>query len=391
MNSNTTEMCKEAGKIEVFLGAVAIVVLSFFPGLCLAGCPSDPEVKRTSRSFYMGFTPFPWDMTAEAVKTTNKFIVENGDIIAHHLDAGVPWSEALDDRPFHINLQNDWKNRKDASSDMKIFVSVTPLNSGRSGMALHRGKDENMPLPNRFKDVAFDDPIVKRAYLNYCRRAVEHFKPDYLAIGIEVNELVHHSPRKWPAFVELYKHTYSELKRTYPDLPIFATITLHNLTNRGWKDLPLQQDKVREFLQFVDVVGISYYPFMAGQSEKPTKILDWVRKFTDKPLAITETGYPAETITLKSYNIIISSSPAKQAAYFETLFDQAVCDNYLFVIAFLYRDYDALWEKIKGTAPEAFIVWKDCGLIDERGNERPAYDVWKRYFSMKRPDTAHYK
>lgn len=391
MNGKATEMFKKAGQLAVFLDVVTAVVVFFSAGLCPAGRLTEQEADRTSRSFYMGFTAFPWDMTVEAVNATNKFVAENGDIIAHQFDAGVPWSETPDDRPFHVNLENDWKNRRSASSDMKILVSLTPLNGGRNAMALYRGKDENMPLPDRFKGVAFDDPIVKKAYLNYCRRAVEHFKPDYLAIGIEVNEMIHHSPRKWPAFVELYKHTYSELKKTYPDLPVFATVTLHNLTNKGWKDLQRQQDEIRDFLQLLDVVGISYYPFMAGQSERPIEILDWVRKFTDKPLAITETGYPAETITLKSYNVTISSNPAKQTTYFETLLDRAIRDDYLFVIAFLYRDYDALWEKIKSTAPEAFIVWKDCGLIDEQGNRRPAYDVWKRYFSTKYVDTTRYK
>jgi len=29
-----------------------------------------------------------------------------------------------------------------------------------------------------------------------------------------------------------------------------------------------------------------------------------------------------------------------------------------------------LWEKIKGSAPEAFMAWRDCGLIDEDGRRR---------------------
>ena len=110
-------------------------------------------------------------------------------------------------------------------------------------------------------------------------------------------------------------------------------------------------------------------------------MFDWIREFTDKPLAITETGFPAEDIILKTYNVEISGTPEKQTIYFETLLDRASQDNYLFVIAFLHRDYDALWEKIKNMVPEAFIVWKDCGLVDESGVERPALDVWKRYFS----------
>ena len=50
-----------------------------------------------------------------------------------------------------------------------------------------------------------------------------------------------------------------------------------------------------------------------------------------------------------------------------------------FVISFLHRDYDALWEKIKGATPEAFMAWRDCGLLDQDGNAHPAYAIWKRY------------
>jgi hypothetical protein len=367
--------------------AFTILALSLFAS-CHATRNASSEEASQDRTFYMGFSPFPWDMTAEAVNATRQFITQNGNILAHHFDGGVPWTEALENKPFHPTLENDWKDRRKISSPMKTLVSVTPLNGGRNGLALYRGKDENMPLPDQFKGKALNDPIVKTAYLNYCRRAVEHFRPDYFAIGIEVNELIHNSPKQWPQFVELYKYIYSELKKDHPRLPIFATVTLHNLTNPGWKDLKTQQEKIREFLPCNDIAGISYYPFMAGQSEKPTATLDWIRSFTDKPIAITETGYPAETIRLKSFNLTIPSDPTKQAVYFETLLDRANRDHYLFVVAFLYRDYDALWERIKATAPEAFIVWKDCGLIDEKGSERPAYGVWKRYFSMKRVDTV---
>ena len=35
----------------------------------------------------------------------------------------------------------------------------------------------------------YDDPLVMETYLKYCRRAIEFFEPDYLCIGIEVNEI----------------------------------------------------------------------------------------------------------------------------------------------------------------------------------------------------------
>ena len=345
-----------------------------------------------TRCYYMGFTPFPWDTTVDAIMDTAQFIVENGDIISQHLEQGVPWTEALDDNSFHPNMMKDWQGRKDISKNKKIFLSLTPLNEGRNAMEMYRGKDEDMPVPKPFKDKVFNDPIIKKAYHNYCHRAVKFFQPDYLAIGIEVNELFRNSPNLWSPFVELYKDTYTELKKDYPDLPIFFTVSLHNLTNPSWKDREKQQDEIKKLLEYTDILGISYYPFMAGQSEKPTKTLDWIRKFTDKPLAITETGFPAEDIVLKTYKMTISGSSEKQATYFKTLLKQGNQDGYLFVIAFLYRDYDALFKSIapqlekRALTLDIFSVWKDCGMVDENGVKRPSYDIWTSYFNRKVED-----
>ncbi|MEW6238842.1 MAG: glycosyl hydrolase 53 family protein [Candidatus Omnitrophota bacterium] len=333
------------------------------------------------RPFYMGFTPFPYDISQEAVDDAYRFVRENGDIIAHHLDSGVPWTESLDGAPYSFDLERNWDRRVQASAGRKIFVSVTPMNGDRKGMALYWGEKENMPLPETFQNKPFDDPLVKKAYLNYCRRAIKRLKPDYLAIGIEVNELFHNAPAQWAPFLDLYRSTYTELKKENPALPIFATFTLHNLRNEGWSDVKAQQEEIKAFLQYCDVVGISYYPFMIGNLDHANADLDWLRSFTDKPIAIGETGYPGETIHLKTFHLEIPGSPDSQAKYYQTLFQTAQRDRYLFIVSFLSRDYDALWDKIKASSPEAFVVWKDCGLLDEKGTARPVLSIWRRYFS----------
>src|SRR5688572_21091676 len=68
----------------------------------------DKESAGPNRSFYMGFTPFPYAISLEAVDYTYEMIAQEADIINHHFDNGVPWVEALQNAPFHINIQNDW-------------------------------------------------------------------------------------------------------------------------------------------------------------------------------------------------------------------------------------------------------------------------------------------
>jgi hypothetical protein len=73
----------------------------------LAGCLSiacskddDPE----TRSFHMGFTPFPYENSLEAVNYVYDRLETDSDIINHHFDNGVPWNEALNNTPFHANI-----------------------------------------------------------------------------------------------------------------------------------------------------------------------------------------------------------------------------------------------------------------------------------------------
>ena len=151
-----------------------------------AAKPDDDKPAQTpgsTRSFRMGFTGFVYDITLEAVTGSRKFVRENGDILAHHIE-GVPWTEALNGQPFPKALLDEWEGKKSATPPKgKVYLAISP---GRGDLKV---ADKGGPLPRELAGKAYDDPLVMKAYLNYCRRAIEFFKPDYLAIGIEVNEI----------------------------------------------------------------------------------------------------------------------------------------------------------------------------------------------------------
>ena len=163
-------------------------------------------VIAASRPFRMGFTGFVYDITPEAVTASRKFVRENGDILAHHIE-GVPWTQALNGQAFPKALLEEWEGKKSATPPKgKIYLAISP---GRGELKV---ADKAGPLPAELKGKRYDDPLVMKAYLNYCRRAIEFFKPDYLAIGIEVNEIHNLGPKAWDAYVALHKHVYAELK-----------------------------------------------------------------------------------------------------------------------------------------------------------------------------------
>src|SRR5579863_4886256 len=131
------------------------------------GAATPPQEKK-ARPFSMGVNPFPYDLTPEAIEATQLWILDNTDLVTIKLDEGVPWEEALEnkssyDPAFEGSLE--WRSKH--PQDRRVFVSVTPLNKDKNGMAGYRGPQENMPNPDPWNKKDLDDPLVAKAYLNF--------------------------------------------------------------------------------------------------------------------------------------------------------------------------------------------------------------------------------
>jgi len=349
------------------LGGTAALVL-----LCCVAAWAQSPAAGPSRPFRMGFTAFPHDITAEAVEQTRRFVRDNADLIAHHIE-GVPWAEALRDAPFPKEVQGDHESKRSMKPPgAKVYLAISP---GRGD--LKQPDKGATPLPPELKGKSYDDPLVQRALLTYCRRSIDFFKPDYLAIGIETNEMFNSGQKKWQAYVQLHRYVYGQLKKEHPDLAVFASFTLHNMV----KDRGPMLAAWTELMPFNDLVAVSYYPFLAGESAE--KALAWLTEKFDpfeKPYAMVETNEAGDRLVFPLSKYVIAGTPEKQAAYVRTLLALAEQRRFEFVVLFIHRDYDALWDKIKATAPELFMAWRDCGFLDEQGEARPAYKVWREYF-----------
>ena len=102
-----------------------------------------------------------------------EFSRQNADIIAHHIE-GVPWAGLLADKPFSDELINEWKGKKEATpKGGKVYLAISP---GRGD--LKPGEKSARRFPKELVGRSYDDPVVMKAYLSYCRGMVEFFRPD---------------------------------------------------------------------------------------------------------------------------------------------------------------------------------------------------------------------
>jgi hypothetical protein len=365
--------------------------------LTLIALPAALAQDAGTRPFRLGFTPFPYAISNEAVAWTYARIAEDADLMVHHFDNGVPWPEALTGAPateaFHPNLLADWTFRRaQVPAGHELLLTLTPIDLARTGLALYRGEGEDQPLPAPFAGYAFDHPDVIAAFTHYAREAIRFFQPDYVLIGIEVNLLIRNAPDQWPAYATLHREAYTALRSDFPDLPIMVSMTGIDLLD-GYTDADPagQQQALADLEPYTDYLALSIYPYMTRYMTTPVPddFFDRIRALTDLPLAISETGYPAQTFAadVGGTRLTFESDAQRQLAWIDRVLAAAMRDEYRFVVNFVLRDYDALWEAI-GAREDFTIAWRDTGLYDEDGGERPALLRWREALAMPLAEPA---
>jgi hypothetical protein len=366
--------------MKKFLFLAALIIVS--------SCNSD-DVE--TRPFYLGFTPFPYAISQAAADFTYERIAADADIVNHHFDNGVPWVEAENNEPFHANITNDWQFRKNSTpAGHKVYVSVTPINFLRTGIANYRAEEEDMELPAPWDTYSFNSEPVKKAYLTYCTQIIDFFEPDFFNMAIEANLLYFNESPLWDDYLELHEYIYTELKSEYPDLPVFCSVVGPHMLAETFAHndhLALRTATVR-LLEYSDLYALSLYPYLTAYlgNPYPDNMLAELFSISNKPLAIAETGYAAQAFSIDTEGgtLTIVSDQDKQEKYITDLLKACTKRNAKFVINFVLRDYDDLWQEI-GSPTDVAIAWRDSGLYDESGNTRKAFEIWKAYLGKPLP------
>lgn len=362
-------------------GIVAALLLA----LITLACSGDDESVSEKRAFAMGFSPWLYEATLEAQDWVYGKLASEGDIISHHMEEGVPWPESYSGSAFSASYQSEIKSRLDRRvAGQKVLLSISPLNGGRNGMALYRGSGINETLPSPWDGYALDSTEVKTAYLNYAKRMIQYFTPDYLVIGVEVNLLIRNNKALWPAYVNLHKHVYAGVKADYPSLPVSVSVFCVPYFPEWSSDdnLTDQVNGLADIEPHVDYLSFSVHPFMSALLAEsfPADYLARLFAVTTKPVAISESSYPAQVWSTTGPPVLtFNGSQEKQERFLSLMLEEAQKAKAYYVIWFSIRDYDTLWSETLGSS-ETALVWRDTGLYDEAGSARSARAAWMSWF-----------
>ncbi len=352
-----------------------------------AGCggKSSTSPPAATRGYAQGFTDFPSAASFAALDHAKQVITRDGDLVVYHLDGGIPWQEEAAGTAYHPNFEADLAAKQAfRPPGHQLYLAITPISFLRDGLASHVGAATGEPLASPWDTLAFDDTLVVRTYRQYCERMIQRLRPDWFAFAIEANLLAQNAPAKWPAFLRLADSVYASVKRAHPTLPVFATIQLENF----YDHMGATGAQVTELMRDCDVVALSTYPISVTTDATRLPAGYFANLGTlapGKPLAIAETGWPAEPITAP-FPVDVPATPESQAAYVRRLLGDMDRADFRFVNWFFTRDYDSLWVSTLQGEPNAplYRLWKDHGLYDGDGVARPALADWKASLARTR-------
>lgn len=377
----------------LFFGVGVCIVITCAEQRLLPDLP-EPSPVKINTTTKVSISPFPYDLTPQSVQKVREICQKHCNLYTVQLDNGIPWQEALDNKPLPKEIQADWEgHRKSITRHQQVYLAIAPLQDDRITLATgHAGAQ----APLWVLKGSHSDSKVLKAYQNYVLRAVKYFKPDYLNIGVEAGDLAAKKASQWKDFVTLYEQTSQAVKKHYPDLKIGISWGLPLLMKGG------VLNRCQGLIQQSDYVGISFYPYMGqfyrkigGRSipeEAPAQWREpykWLRHNIKKPVAICETAYSSSPVKVAEFGLDMAANADYQSLYVEDLAKIAKRDGFLFAVFFLAIDYDELRRKLKLPAME---LWEHSGFFDEHLKPKPAWSAYQRAWlkreNVARPDTS---
>jgi len=343
------------------------ILLLFF----ISDCSDEGSTTRKVRDYKMGFTTWSYGPTLDNVNSTYSFIANHSDIYAEHIDNRIPWNSWINGQTLPSAFVTEINGRVQRSlSDQALLLSVSLLNSNRDELA----SDYDGSTP----PYTMNDPEIIEAYIKHISHLLDQFNPDYLVIAIEVNELLLRAPDKWDSYKILMTEVKSRIRQTNPNLKISESISLHNLYEADISNPQSHIDEIMNYVNDNDFTAISFYPFLKNLNTafEFQEALDFLHLRTPLPIAFVETAHIAENLEIPNLDISIYGNEQGQNIYLQTLIENAISENYEFIIWWAHRDYDALWETFPEDLSDLGRIWRDTGLLDEEGKARPAFFSW---------------
>jgi hypothetical protein len=322
----------------------------------------------------MGFSVIPPKPDLKIAVQSLEIWTKRADAAIMHLD--VPWALLLAGTSPEDALRKDGVDLEHyyRSKQLQLVVTIDVTN----GLAR---ESESPALVTAHRSIT--EPAVQRLYRDYVRALVQLLHPDYLGLAAETNLVRAIAPRPlYNAVVRMTNDAAADIRRSrsMSALPLYVSVQVETAWGKLGKQgsyTGIDQD-LRDF-PFVNVLGLSSYPYLGGFSDPDQIPLDYytrLRGTRPLPLLVVEGGWPSVSV-----RGMFSSSPEMQARYVarqSKLLDEA---NALAVFQLGFADLDL--GSFPKPVPAILPLFATLGLVDSNFRSKPALTAWDKIFARR--------
>ena len=320
----------------------------------------------------MGFSVIPPRPDKKIAVRSLEIWTRRADAAIMHLD--VPWALLLAGTSPEEALRRDGVDLEHyyRSKHLVLVVTIDVTNGlGR--------ESEAPPLMAAHRSIT--EPAVQRLYRNYVRALVDMLHPDYLGLAAETNLVRAIAPRPvYDAVVRMTNDAAADIRRQHPAsaLPLYVSVQIETAWGKLGKQsafVGIDQD-IRDF-PFVNVIGLSSYPYLGGFTDPGQIPLDYytrVRGSRSLPVMVVEGGWPSASV-----RGVFSSSAEMQASYIARQSQLLDAANAIGVFQLSFADLDL--GSFPKPVPAILPLFATLGLIDSDLRPKPALAIWDKVFA----------
>ncbi len=344
--------------------------------LSAAACPDEPvgDVTPGERPFLMGFSGFPPKPDLPVAVAALQMWASRADAAIFHVE--LPWKLLLSggDVAGHIRQESVGLADFFRSKGFVLFVTF----DFTDGLGRER---EARELRELGRSIA--EPSVQQAARSFVRAWVQTIRPAYVGLGAETNLVRLAAPRAtYDGLRTLANAAAADVRSTLPSAVLYATLQADVAWGRLQKTnvwIGVDED-FRDF-PFMQAVGVSAYPYLAG-FEQPEQIpRDYVSRLTmgrtQRPF-VAEGGWSSANVSLAS------SSPAKQSAYVRRMAEVLTEAQALAWLQLQFTDIDASAFPVPPGYESMLALFTRLGLVDSELRAKPALAEWDAVFRRRR-------
>ena len=323
------------------------------------------------RSFRLGFTATPAELTDESYASAFDLAARYGEVIA--VPRAPRWASFLpgaeDDEDLVARTVSE--SAAAAARGLALVVALDPFDPA------DRGRLASLPAGYEGRDLS--NPALRRAFVEEARYVAANQRPAYLSLASEINSTFERDPTAYRQFTAVYREAYRAVKAVSPGTKVFVTFQYEELLGVvPW--LPphvARWELLEDFRGRLDLLALSSFPSFAYSVARKVPP-DYYSRAADRieaPIAFLPAGF-ASTPGRDGVN---SSTEAEQRRFLSRLLGDAEALSAELVVWYLGRD-----PHYEVARPADLLA--STGLRDAVDAPKEAWAIWEE--AARRPLTG---